>query len=146
MKKVVELSVSNTLKNQGVNGIFYEGPIICVSYKNTLVTFRVHKEDQSRTIQRFDRITGDMIDKQTKEQIKRTITANWELVLTSKISVPMRELDREALELNQKKHLDRLDKLCRLNSNLKSPSPEKSYSSIFRTYVTIEENNLEELR
>ena len=39
--------VPNTLKKQGVKGIFYEGPIICVSYKSGLITFKVHKQNQS---------------------------------------------------------------------------------------------------
>ena len=143
MKQIIELKVPNTLRLQGVKGIFYEGPIIHVSYKYSLITFKVHKDDQSRTLQRFDKVVGEIIDQSTKDKINLCIAANWELILTSRTSAPMRELDREALELNQQKHLDRLDKLCRLNSNLKAPSPA-TRSNIFRTYVTIEENNPEE--
>ena len=70
MKQIIEPNVPNTLKNQGVKGIFYEGPIICVSYKSGLFTFKVHKENQSRTLQRFDKVTGPSIDEPTKDEIK----------------------------------------------------------------------------
>lgn len=146
LKQIIELNVPNTLKNEGVKGIFYEGPTICVSYKSRLITFKVHKENQLRTVERFDRLVGPTIDETTKNEIKLCIIANWELVLTSKTEVPLPELDREALELNQREHLDRLDKLCRFNKdNKESGAPSKSYSRIFSTYVTIEENTTKEV-
>ena len=132
------------MKNQGVKGIFYEGPVICVSYKRGLFSFKVHKENQSRTIQRFDKVAGPSIDETTKDEIKLCIAANWEFILTCKTEVPLPELDREALELNQQEHLNRLDKIYNFNKNNKpdqeSPAPRKPYSRIFTTYVTIEEN------
>lgn len=150
MKQIIELNVPNTLQKEGVKGIFYEGSIICISYKNRLVTFKVNKEDQSRTIQRFDKLVGDTIDQPIRDEIKLCIAANWDLVLTSKTDVPQPELDREALELNRREHLARLDKLCRLsNTTIPPASPsqnkKKSYSSIFTTYVTIEENLIKEV-
>ena len=76
-------------------------------------------------------------------------SSNWDLILTSKTEVPLQELDREALELNQREHLDRLDNLCNFNKNNKpnqeSVAPRKSYSRIFSTYVTIEENTTKEV-
>jgi hypothetical protein len=144
LKQIIELNIPNTLKNQGVKGIFYEGRTICVSYKGGLLTFKIHKEDQSRTLERFDKLVRDSIDRQIKNEIKLCIAANWELILTSKTEVPLPELDREALELNQREHLDRLDKLCRFKKDNKPNSecaaPSKSYSRVFSTYVTIEEN------
>ena len=144
MKQIIELNVHNTLKNQEVKGIFYEGRTICVSYKSGLFTFKVHKENQSGTLERFDKVAGPSIDEPTKNEIKLCIVANWELVLICKTDVPLPELDREALELNQRQHLERLDKLCNFNKNNKPnqllPEPLKSYSRIFSTYVTIEEN------
>ncbi len=145
MKQIIELEVPNTLRLQGVKGIFYEGPIISVSYKNSLITFKVHKDDQSRTLQRIDKVVDDTIDTQTTEEIKHCIAANWELILTSRTSVPLRELDRESLELNRQKHLDRLYKLYGPSSNPLPANKKNSYSSVFATYVTIEENNSEEL-
>ena len=140
MKQIIELNVPNTLKNQGVKGIFYEGPVICVSYKRGLFSFKVHKENQSRTIQRFDKVAGPSIDETTKDEIKLCIAANWEFILTCKTEVPLPELDREALELNQQEHLNRLDKIYNFNKNNKpdqeSPAPRKPYSR----NVTIEEN------
>ena len=141
MKQIIELNVHNTLKNQEVKGIFYEGRTICVCYKDGLFTFKVHKEDQSRTLERFDKVVGDTIDQSIKDEIKLCITANWELILTCKTEIPLQELDREALELNQREHLDRLDKICNFNKNNKPDQvPRKPYSRIFSTYVTIEEN------
>lgn len=145
MKQIIELDVPSTLRLQGVKGIFYEGPIICVSYKSLLISFKCDKQNQSSTIQRFDKVVGDTIDPPTKDEIKTCIAANWELILTCKTSVPARELDRESLEINQRKHLDRLDKLYRLN-RYPLPSPKKRpSSSVFTTYVTIEENIITEL-
>ena len=145
MKQIIELNVHNTLKNQGVNGIFYEGPRICISYKSGLFTFKVHKEDQSRTLERFDKVAGPSIDGPTKNEIKLCIAANWDLILASKTEIPLPELDREALELNQREHLDRLDKLCNFNKNNKAIAPRKSYSHVFSTYVAIEENMVKEV-
>ncbi len=145
MKQIIELNVPNTLKIQGVKGIFYEGPIICVSYKSGLFTFKVHKENQSRTLERFEKVAGPSIDVPTKNEIKLCIAANWDLILISKTQVPLPELDREALELNQREHLDRLDKLCNFNKNNKPIESRKSYSHIFSTYVTIEENMSKEV-
>jgi hypothetical protein len=145
LKQIIELNVPNTLKKQGVNGILYEGPRICISYKSGLFTFKVHKENQIRTLERFDKVAGPSIDGPTKNEIKLCIAANWELILTSKTEVPLPELDREALELNQREHLDRLDKLCNFNKDNKPTVPRKSYSHVFSTYVTIEENTSKEV-
>lgn len=131
--------------NQGVNGIFYEGPIICVNYKSGLFTFKVHKENQTRTLERFDKVAGPSIDRPIKNEIKLCITENWDLILTSKTEVSLPELDREALELNQREHLERLDKLCNFNKNNRPIASRKSYSHIFSTYVTIEENTAKEV-
>ena len=148
LKQVIELNVPNALKNQGVKGIFYEGPIICVSYKSGLFTFKVHKENQSRTLERFDKVAGPSIDEPTRNDIKLCIAANWEFIVTCKTEVPLPELDRQALELNQREHLERLDKLCNFNKYNKpiqeSVTPRKRYSRIFSTYVTIEENTTKE--
>jgi hypothetical protein len=43
MKQIIELNVPNTLKKEGVKGIFYEGRTICVSFKHQLITLRVNK-------------------------------------------------------------------------------------------------------
>ena len=146
MKQIIELNVPNTLHKQGVKGIFYEGRIICVSYKSQLITFKTKQTKSIRTLKRFDRVAGPSIDEPTKEGIKLCIAANWEFILTCKTEVPLEELDREAFELNQREHLERLDKLCGFNKNNKPDqkstpvAPRKSYSRIFSTYVTIEEN------
>ena len=129
--------------SQGVKGIFYEGRTICVSYRHQLITLRLNKQNQSDTLKRFDRIAGPSIDGPTKEEIKLCIAANWEFILTCKTEVPLEELDREALELNQREHLERLDNPCGFDKNNKPDlrsTPRKSYSRIFSTYVTIEEN------
>lgn len=139
MKQVIELEVPNTLKKEGVKGIFYEGKIICVSYKHQLITLRLNKQNQTDTLRRFDKVGGPSIDETTKNEIKRCIAANWELILTCKTEVPLPELDREALEINQREHLERLDKLCGFN-NKPIHRPQNPYSRIFRTCVTIEEN------
>jgi hypothetical protein len=141
LKQIIELNVPNTLKNQGVNGIFYEVRTICVSFKGGLFTFKVDKEDQPRTLERFDKIVRDCIDRPIKNEIEHCIIANWELILTCKTEVPLPDLDREALELNQREHLDRLDNLCRFNKENKPDQEYRApYSRIFSTYVTIEEN------
>ena len=122
---------------------------MCVSYKGGLFTFKVHKENQSRTIERFDKLVGSAIDQTIKDQIIDIIAANWKVILTCETEIPRQELDKEALELNQREHLDRLDKLCNFNKNNKPnqeyKAPLKPYSQIFSTYVTIEENHTREL-
>lgn len=144
MKQIIELEVPNTLKKEGLKGIFYEGRIICVSYKHQLITLRVNKQNQLDTLKRLDKVAGPSIDEATKNEIKCCMTANWEFILTCKTEVPLEELDREALELNQRQHLDRLDKLCKFNNKpIQSPN---SYSRIFKTYVTIEENVIKEVQ
>jgi len=146
LKQIIELNVPNTLRKEGVKGIFYEGPIICVSYKSRLITFKVDKENQASTVERFDKLVGPTIDQPTKNEIKLCIATNWELVLTIQTEVPLPELDKEALELNQQEHLDRLDKLCRFSNNPIPLDRKNSYSSIFTTYVTIEENIIKEVQ
>ena len=141
MKQTIELKIPNTLKKEGVKGIFYEGRIICISYTHHLITWRVNKQNQIDTLNRLDKVAGPSIDEPTKDEIKLCIAADWEFILTCKTEVPLPELDGEALELNQREHLDRLDKLCGFNKNA---NPEcivrNPYSRIFSTYVTIEEN------
>jgi len=146
LKQIIELQVPNTLKKLGVSGIFYEGRIISVSYKHQLITLRVNKQNQSDTLKRFSKVAGPSIDATTENEIKLCIAANWEFMLACKTEVSLPELDREALEINQQEHLDRLDKLCNFNKNNKPIQSPNPYSRVFRTYVTIEENLVERVQ
>ena len=143
------------LKREGIKAIFYEGPIICINYKSNLITFKVNREDQSGSLKRFDKLVRGTIPKLTKKAIDVCIVANWELILACQTEVPNIELNKESLELNQEEYLIRLDKLCGFYRNTIPPSlplpchpsnKKKSYSSIFTTYVTIEENKIKEVR
>jgi hypothetical protein len=147
--QIIEFDVANTLKKEGVSGIFFEGPIVCINYKSRLISFKVDKGSQSTTVERFDNLSC-LLDQPTKNKIKLCIAANWQIVLTCRTEDPLHRLELECLEINQQEHIARLDRVYGFNNNPVQPTisslrKPSVYSKIFTTYVTLEENIIKEV-